>query len=101
MSLYLKAWIFTLWTVLLLVVIWNPPAWIAPDWQVPLMILWLAHGVIALALVVCPRCGLSLYRGGEGLLALNQPWPRRHCGGCGRDHARDEADEAEDHDAGD
>jgi len=94
-SLYFKAWIFTLWAALVLMVIWLWPAWMDPAWHVPFIIIWLAHGVFALVMVVCPRCGLSLYRSNKGFIATNQPWPRRRCGGCGRDHAHNTENEPE------
>ncbi len=82
MSLYRKAWLFTAWTVVLLCL--TP---LVPDGMFGYFAgLWLLHGGIALFAIACPVCGLSLYRSSQGIIAITQPWPRRTCGACGRDH---------------
>ena len=88
MTLYQKAWLFAGWTVLFLLVIAALPSSIGSGLITALAIIWLAHGGVALFVFVCPDCGLSLFRGRLGLLATNQPWPRRCCGACGKDHGR-------------
>lgn len=82
MSLYRKAWLFTAWSVGLLCL--SP---LVPEGMFGYFVgLWLLHGGIALFAFACPVCGLSLYRSSQGIIATTQPWPRRSCGDCGRDH---------------
>lgn len=82
MTLYHKAWLFTGWTVALFCLMPFVPTGLFGYF----VVFWLLHGGIALFAIACPVCGLSLYRSSPGLLAINQPWPRRSCGDCGRDH---------------
>jgi len=89
MSLYRKARLFAVWTLLLFV---TSPLWFfAPIalWGsaavLPLAAFWLGHGAVMLWWFKCPRCGCSPFANKKGLAALYTPWPRKICGGCGLD----------------
>ncbi|GGF76659.1 hypothetical protein GCM10007301_40680 [Azorhizobium oxalatiphilum] len=90
MSIYVRSWLFALWSALVL---------ISFPWWLPLLrgtlgpvgllfgaAFWLGHGLAALYLFACPTCGLSLFSSGKGLITGRSPIPRRRCGHCGRDH---------------
>ncbi|MGU3495572.1 hypothetical protein ACLBXM_16150 [Xanthobacteraceae bacterium A53D] len=90
MSLYQKAWLYTAWMVLVLVTfpMWMPMLehLMGPSGYAIGIAIWVGHGMAALYLVTCPKCGLSVYLGGNSLITVRSPIPRRRCGECGRDH---------------
>ncbi|WP_132478151.1 hypothetical protein [Paracandidimonas soli] len=95
MSLYKKAWIFAIWTfvVLLTFPYWLPlfQKLLGPFGTVAGIFFWLGHGVASMVFFSCPDCGLSAFQGSQGFFTTYAPWPRRKCGHCGHDHVRMES----------
>lgn len=96
MSVYRRAWRFTLFVIVLIV---TSPIWafqLLPDFLGPMgiavaAVLFIVAAVAAVFLFRCPKCGASAFLLTRNFLGLGLPayqlWPRRHCAGCGRDSA--------------
>ena len=91
MSLYRKAWLFMGWTILVLVTLptWEPLVAQAfgPGGKQFALMLWVAHGIIAVVLFTCPDCRCSLFRSEGSFFRAHHPWPNKICSRCGRDHS--------------
>jgi hypothetical protein len=91
MTLYKRSWLFTAWTLLIFLSFpfWFSifTAWFSEAGFLVAATFWLSHGLAMLFLFRCPECGLSPYLGNKGFFTWSQPWPRRICGHCGKDHS--------------
>jgi len=92
MSRYYKAWLFMIWTVTLLLT--------SPDWTRGLAgalgtsrstvgaAVFAAHALFFVFVLVCPKCGMSLFKSDSGLFFyVHHPWPNKRCSRCGHDHS--------------
>ncbi len=92
MSLYKKAWLFTVFNVLVVCTFsfWMP----ALDRVLGTFsflvfgVYILGQGLVAMTAFSCPKCGVSPFMGSQGLFTSYSPIPRRKCGQCGQDHTQ-------------
>lgn len=91
MSLYVKAWFFMGWTILILVTMpmWEPilKHLFGPGGTQLGLIIWAAHGIGAYFLFACPECGCSLFKTEGSFFNARHPWPNKKCSRCRRDHS--------------
>ncbi|WP_159063917.1 MULTISPECIES: hypothetical protein [Alcaligenes] len=94
MALYRKAWLFTLFNILLLVALYfGLPVF---DRVLGTLGFWvfgfyiLGQGLVAMTVFTCPKCGLSPFMGSQSLFTSYSPFPRKKCAQCGHDHTQTE-----------
>ncbi len=87
MSLYKKAWLFTLFNILLLVALYfGLPVFDRVLGTFGFLVFGfyiLGQGLVAMTVFTCPKCGLSPFMGSQSLFTSYSPFPRKKCGQCG------------------
>lgn len=92
MSLYKKAWLFVLFSVVVLAaLLFGMPLLdrILGTFSFLVFGLYiLGQSLMAMAFFSCPQCDLSPFMGSKGLFTSYSIFPRKKCGHCGHDHTQ-------------